>query len=115
MTKDINDKQDNEQETPDLNAGTPDDASKEATGESDDSEKEGGNKRQSTIADFLSNLRDMINSGNVHVETFMAGPPPPPPQRERRRSSSAASKREENNALKRIRTTLESSPVTERK
>ena len=103
MTKDINDKQDNEQETPDFNAGTPDDASKEATGESNDSEKEGGNKRERTIADFLSNLRDMINSGNVHVETFMAGPPPPPPQRERRRSSSAASKREENNALKRIR------------
>ena len=100
MTKDINDIEDNDQETPDSNNGAPDDASKNSPNEGDDSSK--NKKKQNTFADFLNNLRDMISSGDVHVETFMASPQPPP-QRERRRTSSAAAKREENNALKRIR------------
>ena len=65
-----------------------------------DEKKEAKNK--TPFADFLNNLRDMISSGDVHVETFMAGPPPPQPQRERRRSSSS-SKKEEASTLKKIK------------
>ena len=73
---------------------TPDDA------DSADSSKE-NQRSHSSFSEFLNNLRDMIASGNVHVETFMAEPPPSF-RRERRRTS-PSTKREENSALKKIK------------
>ncbi len=92
----LNNKEEEANTSPDTTANSADDAQPGTPDDKKDS------KGRNSFSDFLDNLRDMISSGDVHVETFMAGPPPPQPQRERRRTSSA-SKKEEANTLKKIK------------
>ena len=82
-------------------APRPENPQEGSSNDTDSTDASKDNQRpKNTFSDFLNNLRDMIASGNVHVETIMAEPPPI--QRERRRSSPNA-KREEASALKRIK------------